>query len=204
MTITNIGVNAFSGCTNLVIYGYKGSAAETYAEQYNIPFVELEQPGVEKATVTIKGFFGQSETREFNVGDEFTVYTTLNCKDIGGGYIGSLKGEQQYTASILENIDEKEVRSGGTYFKNLDLIFPTNIDNSGENKTTSNAGISGRIPYIASSPEFAEKAFSYNNDGSLLIVTKYKVTAPGYATVTNTMRTIALADHSLTRVVEKI
>ena len=44
-SVTSIeGPFAFFGCTNLTIYGYSKSYAETYANQNNIPFVALEAP----------------------------------------------------------------------------------------------------------------------------------------------------------------
>ena len=38
-SVTGIGTGAFWGCTGLTIYGQKGSYAETYAKENNIPFV---------------------------------------------------------------------------------------------------------------------------------------------------------------------
>ncbi len=40
-SVTSIGYNAFYNCNNLTIYGYAGSYAETYANDHNIPFVNL-------------------------------------------------------------------------------------------------------------------------------------------------------------------
>lgn len=37
-----IGDNTFEGCDNLTIYGIKGSYAEQYANEHNIPFEELK------------------------------------------------------------------------------------------------------------------------------------------------------------------
>lgn len=39
--MTDIGNNAFAGIEGLTIYGYRGSAAETYAKKNNITFVSL-------------------------------------------------------------------------------------------------------------------------------------------------------------------
>jgi hypothetical protein len=39
--VTEIGMNAFAGCTKLTIEGYRGSAAEEYAREYGIHFVEV-------------------------------------------------------------------------------------------------------------------------------------------------------------------
>ena len=46
-----------------------------------------------KATVTVHGLNGQSNTREFNVGDTFTVYTTLDASAASeGGKIAAING----------------------------------------------------------------------------------------------------------------
>ena len=42
-SVTSIRVYAFEGCANLTIKGYKGSCAEQYATENNIPFVALEK-----------------------------------------------------------------------------------------------------------------------------------------------------------------
>ena len=40
--VREIGWHAFYRCKNLTIYGYKGSSAETYANENNIPFIALD------------------------------------------------------------------------------------------------------------------------------------------------------------------
>ena len=39
----DIADNAFEGCDKLTIYGIKGSYAEQYANEHNIPFEELDE-----------------------------------------------------------------------------------------------------------------------------------------------------------------
>ncbi|MDR0983450.1 MAG: leucine-rich repeat protein [Ruminococcus sp.] len=41
-SVTEIGSNAFLSCRNVTVYGYTGSYAETYAEENDIPFAEIE------------------------------------------------------------------------------------------------------------------------------------------------------------------
>ena len=41
--VTSIGFHAFLNCTSLTIYGYRATAAELYANENSIPFVELER-----------------------------------------------------------------------------------------------------------------------------------------------------------------
>ena len=49
--VERIGWNAFSGCDRLTIYGYRGTAAESYATENSIPFIPLdgENPFVDVA-----------------------------------------------------------------------------------------------------------------------------------------------------------
>ena len=42
-SVTFISDRAFENCDNVVIYGYAGSYAQTYAQENTIPFVELEK-----------------------------------------------------------------------------------------------------------------------------------------------------------------
>lgn len=42
-SVTNISSSAFEGCTSLTIYGAKGSAAESYANEHGFTFIEIEQ-----------------------------------------------------------------------------------------------------------------------------------------------------------------
>ena len=42
-SVTSIGAFAFSGCTNVTIYGYSGTVAEAYANENGIPFVCIEE-----------------------------------------------------------------------------------------------------------------------------------------------------------------
>ena len=38
-SVTSIGESAFEGCTSLTIYGSRGSYAESYAAEAQIPFI---------------------------------------------------------------------------------------------------------------------------------------------------------------------
>ena len=40
-SVTKIDYNVFKSCSDLTIYGYTGSYAETYAAEKEIPFVSL-------------------------------------------------------------------------------------------------------------------------------------------------------------------
>lgn len=65
----------FSGCSNLTIYGYSGSSAESYAESYNIPFVVLAEYEytVENGEATITAYLGSDA--DITVPSELGGYT---------------------------------------------------------------------------------------------------------------------------------
>ena len=139
------------------------------------------------ATITIYGLDGTTEVKEFEVGDEFTVYSTLNVTaSVPNGMIGSIQGTQTYTASVLSPVDE----ISGQYGEFVDLVkvFPI----TGE-ATTANGAQAGKIVYNASNPS-TDNAFKFDSDSSQLIVTTYKVTAAGTGEVKNALRNLAAAD----------
>ena len=57
------------------------------------------------ATVTLKNNGVEYETKTFNVGDTFTVYTILNTSSIDSGKISTAAGEQYYTKELLARVD---------------------------------------------------------------------------------------------------
>ncbi|MBQ3265267.1 MAG: dockerin type I repeat-containing protein [Ruminococcus sp.] len=147
----------------------------------------------ETATITIYGFDGTTEVKEVNVGDEFTVYTTLNVSSVNNGMVGSVQGTQTYTSSVLSLVDEVSGQYGE--FTDLVKVFPV----TGES-TVSNASQAGRIAYNASSPAI-DGGFRFDSDHSLLIVTTYKVTAAGTAEVKNAIKNLAASDSAITKIV---
>ncbi|MBQ3264856.1 MAG: hypothetical protein IJH07_03675, partial [Ruminococcus sp.] len=99
------------------------------AEPTDAPAEPTDAPVVgDKAIVTIYGLDGASETKEFNVGDEFTVYTTLNTSAYENGGIGSLNGTQYYTNAILALTDEYDEDEGDIL--DLDAMFPITKGNT--------------------------------------------------------------------------
>lgn len=59
-SVTSIGSDAFSGCKNLKIFGQKGSTAQTYANENNIPFVDIAHKHVYTSTVSSKATPGKN------------------------------------------------------------------------------------------------------------------------------------------------
>ena len=148
----------------------------------------------ETATITIYGLDGTTEVKEFNVGDEFTVYTTLDVSaSVTGGKVGSVQGTQTYTASVLSLVDEISGQYGE--FADLVKVFPVTGD-----LTMANGAQEGKIVYNASKPAVGE-GFTFDSASSQLIVTTYKVNAAGNAEVKNALKNLAADDANLTRIV---
>lgn len=148
----------------------------------------------ETATITIYGLDGTTEVKEFNVGDEFTVYTTLNASaSAANGMIGSIQGTQTYSSGVLSLVDEVS----GQYGEFVDpvKVFPV----TGES-TVANGAQAGKITYNATNAS-TTNAFKFDSASSQLIVTTYKVTAAGTGEVKNALRNLAVADAALTRII---
>ena len=143
----------------------------------------------ETATITIYGPDGTSEVKEVNVGDEFTVYTTLNVN----GMVASVEGTQTYSSDVIQLRDSYDSDSGE--IADLITVFPVTGD-----VTYSNASTAGKILYNASAPSVGN-GFKFDSADSKLIVTTYKVTAAGTGEVRNTIKNLAAADANLTKIV---
>lgn len=146
----------------------------------------------ETATITIYGLDGTTEVKEFNVGDEFTVYTTLNVSaSAPSGLVGSVQGTQTYSSDVISLVDEVSGQYGE--FSDLVKVFPV----TGE-ATMANGVQAGKIVYNASTPG---SGFKFDSDSSLLMVTTYKVTAAGAGEVKNAIKNLAAADANITKIV---
>ncbi|MBQ1474723.1 MAG: hypothetical protein IIZ32_05420, partial [Ruminococcus sp.] len=148
-----------------------------------------------RATVTIYGLNGQSETREFNVGDTFNVYTSLNVKKAGSDIqIASASGDQTFSDPVLtltSDIDNEQL------FTDTDTVFPVFGDAAmGRFRGT------GWVQYNASTPGI-NNGFIFDSNDDLVIVTNYTVTRGGIGEVRNALSYLAAADDDLTKLVTK-
>lgn len=151
------------------------------------------------ATVTLYDLKGGSVTQTYSVGETFTAYTYLNINGIGNSRIGSISGEQTYTSSVLTIADEYDNNENSFNYGlvyDVDTMFP--VIGSG---TIANARIPGYVHYNASTPSIYG-GFLFNKDDSALIVVHYTVTAPGKATIANSLNTLAQADYALTAIID--
>ncbi len=148
-----------------------------------------------KATVTLVNNGVQYESKTFNVGDTFTVYTILNTADIDSGKISSVAGSQKYTSSILALNDALDADS---FIEDTDKVFPI----LSEANIIGNAADTGVLHYSGSNAN-KNKPYVFNSNTCKLAVTSYKVTAAGDATVETSIKTLALTDNYLTKIVDK-
>ncbi len=148
-----------------------------------------------KATVTLYDIFGNpQDVQEYNVGDTFTCTVFLNTSAIGT--IGSLKGNQTYTSSVLSLADAYS-DVDGVVSDNV-TMFPVTKD-----QTVANGKLDGKIAYNASTPQMGESGFHFDTDDSVLMCSHFTVTAAGEAEIHNEINTLAVADYYLTRIIMK-
>ena len=77
-SVTEIGSSAFSDCTSLTIYRVKGSCAETYAKENNIPFVVKT---LNRSTISAKEvLLGQTVTVNAKSSEDNCTYAVLYRK----------------------------------------------------------------------------------------------------------------------------
>ena len=145
------------------------------------------------ATVTVVALDGKTTTKTYNVGDEFTVYTVMNLKDINDGKIASIMGQQTYNSSVLQLV--ADVDSEGLV-TDLETMFPVSYFSS----TIANANEKDVLLFSSSTPK---KPYVFDSDTSKLIVTTYKVKAAGEAEVKTTLTTLAMSDFNLTKIITK-
>ena len=202
-TTYKVKANGAATVTNSLIV--LGSAAETIdpivfggvikdGKTLSMPasFTDPSGPAPTTLTVTITGPNGQSETKEVNIGESFTVYTVLNTSSVADGNIANVAGTQTYTTSKLKLTDSYDSADGEV--ENLTAMFPILGDKA---MATVKSGV---ISFSASKPEF-NNGFVFNSDKSKLIVTNYKATAAGKASVTTALKTLVASDKNVTKIV---
>ena len=146
------------------------------------------------AKITIAGTDGKTETKTFNVGDTFTVYTTLYSAQFDGE-IASMMGFQEYTDGVVALADKLD---DDGLVDDTKTMFPVAYNTN----TLANGGIKGNI-YFSASEANPAKAFIFDSNDSLLIVTNYTVTAEGEADIKTALETLATSDLYLTKIISK-
>ena len=146
------------------------------------------------AKITVAGTDGKTETKTFNVGDKFTVYTTMYSAQFDGK-VGPLMGSQEYTKDVVALTDELDEES---LVVNKKEMFPVAYNAN----TLANGAIKGDLYFSATEPD-PSKAFIFDSNDCLLIVTNYTVTAEGEAKIDTAVETLATTDFNLTKIISK-
>lgn len=146
------------------------------------------------AKVTVAGTDGKTETKTFNIGDTFTVYTTMYSAQFDGK-IASIMGSQEYTDSVVSLANELDEE--GLIANNKDM-FPLTYASS----TLANGAVKGGV-YFSSSEPSSSKSFVFDSNDCLLIVTKYTVAAEGDAQINTAVESLATDDFNLTKIINK-
>jgi hypothetical protein len=132
-TVTKISYSRYD--ENYTIYGYKGSTAETYAEDYKIPFVALDGSGS-----TSNGAFQLSSSSTYSISDSLLTgvklnqntvstvtaqFTTANlvCVDASGNQLSS--NDTLGTGSGIRIVDDETVTAECT------VVIAGDIDGDG-------------------------------------------------------------------------
>ena len=151
------------------------------------------------AKITVAGTDGKTETKTFNVGDTFTVYTTLYSAQFDGK-IASIMGKQDYTDSVvsLANALVEEEGMDKGMVENTEEMFPV----ANNSNTIANGANSGSLLFTATEPA-PSKAFVFDSNDCLLIVSKYTVNAEGEAQIKTGVETLATNDLYLTKIISK-
>lgn len=183
------------------IYGYEGTAAQTYADENGFLFVNLNalptepetQPQTETPTfsektadVTIYDICGNSTTTVFHVGESFTVYTVLNTSgSAGSGEIVSIQAAQEFTDDVLKPLDKVDEDGIVT---DLPYMFPI-LQNNTLARLVGNSYVYSAV---------ASSSFLFDNDNAVLIRSSYTVQNEGNAEIRNTIKKLYAADEALT------
>ena len=137
------------------------------------------------ARITIQDWNGTTQTREYKIGDEFTVISYLKVPD--GKRVNSINIWQSFNAygevvELLSDVDEVDDDDNYVMFPNLD---PTgNVD--------------GNIIKVNASAAKYGRAFRFPTEDTVLIKARYKVVSAGQTTIKTDIITLAtiISDNS--------
>ena len=119
----------------------------------------------------------------------------LNSSANDDGKISTVAGEQYYTKEILQRMDALDDED---LIDDVETVFPI----LSEANVIGNGMDEGAL-YFSGSNGSKKKPYIFDSDDDKLVVTQYKVTAGGTAEVRTNLKTLALTDDYLTRVVDK-
>ena len=133
-------------------------------------------------------------TKAFDVGDTFTVCTSLDLAGINDGNVSGFAGSQTFDPSVLSLIDETDEYG---LIKDASAMLPV----AGSFAMAAYDG-EGTLKFNASNPSLND-GFVFNSPKSYLLISTYTVIAPGTVDISTNLTTLALSDFALTRVINK-
>ena len=156
-SVTSIGDSAFEECDLLTIYGVAGSYAETYANEFGIPFVAIVAIG--EPTI-----FTQPNSATAAVGEAVTFQVTATGTDLSYQWQYKLAGETSWTnwsgkteASLTVTTDSSK---NGCRFRCV-VSNPLDSVTSDEAELT----VANVLPVTQTQPANASTAFNRGGDG---------------------------------------
>ena len=157
--------------------------------------VSAEEPVFDDlAVVNIYSLGEKISTKAFNVGDTFTVFTSLDLAEINGGNVASFAGTQTFDPSVLSLADEMD--EYGMIINSAEML-PV----AGSFAMAAYDG-EGTLKFNASNPSLND-GFVFNSPDSYLLISTYIVNTPGNVDINTSLITLALSDYALTRVINK-
>ena len=131
-SVTSLDKESFTECENLTIYGEVGSAAETYANENNIPFVDIETLSIEELytlNLSIKGKTSESSgssliVKSSNAATEYIATYDPETDKFVFDY--TPKANEHIVITVKSKITDKVVKTYEYTFKNSDIVKGAN------------------------------------------------------------------------------
>ena len=147
---TSIGDRAFSDCHNLTIYGKPGSTAETYANENNIPFVDMDAV-IPTATPNPTPVVPDAEENGFEVEQSEEVVVSGELESVT-----ELDTPEKIEAELTEQLQAQEEDVSGVVTMEVTLY---QLDDQGEKQEVSAEDFpEGGVTLTLSYPEGTDAA----------------------------------------------
>ena len=151
-----------------------------------VPVAVLAEDVDETATVNLYDIYGNlCETREFELYNDFSVYTMVNASAFNSGKISAVAGSHTYNDSVLALADELNAKGDIKYKSDVFPVLGNNVEG--------NAATSGVISFEANVMSVFDDPFVFDSDDDVLIKTTYTAVRTGTANIVTTLGTLTEA-----------
>ncbi|MBO4898049.1 MAG: InlB B-repeat-containing protein [Clostridia bacterium] len=158
---------------------------------YNFINAEKYEPADDTAAICLYANGKLCDSREFNVDDTFTVYTSLNTAEIDSGRVANIIGKQCYSTTVK---CVNELYDNDSFY-DVAATFPVM-----GNKAMGGIENAGDICFSGSTPGVVNP-FIFDSDDDLLIVTQFQVMEAGNVSISTDLQLLALPDEEFTKVI---